>query len=88
MIPRAGAAQWQATHAIRQVIVPAVWQIRGSFRETRKILREHPHFVQQNQNAAPGPLMGVVMAEGRGSVDGKVVSEILRKELEKVIAKK
>ena len=28
--------------------------------------------------------MGVVMQEVRGSVDGKVVSEILRKEMEKV----
>ena len=29
--------------------------------------------------------MGVVMAEVRGSVDGKVVSEILRKEIERVL---
>ena len=30
-----------------------------------------------------GPLMGVVMAEVRGSVDGKLVSELLRKEIAK-----
>jgi glutamyl-tRNA(Gln) amidotransferase subunit E len=31
---------------------------------------------------ALGPLMGVVMQEVRGKVDGKVVSEALRVELE------
>ncbi|OPY37899.1 MAG: Glutamyl-tRNA(Gln) amidotransferase subunit E [Methanoregula sp. PtaU1.Bin051] len=56
-------------------------------RIVRKILAERADFVQQKQKAALGPLMGVVMAEVRGSVDGKVVSEILRKELDKVLAK-
>jgi len=32
--------------------------------------------------------MGVVMQEVRGSVDGKVVSEILKKEIEKVLGGK
>ena len=32
--------------------------------------------------------MGVVMAEVRGSVDGKVVSEILSGELERALAAK
>jgi glutamyl-tRNA(Gln) amidotransferase subunit E len=35
-----------------------------------------------------GPLMGVVMAEVRGSVDGKVVSEILKKEIDAVATPK
>jgi glutamyl-tRNA(Gln) amidotransferase subunit E len=32
--------------------------------------------------------MGVVMAEVRGSIDGKVVSELLRKEIERIISPK
>ena len=54
----------------------------------RKILAERADFVREKQKAALGPLMGVVMAEVRGSVDGRVVSEILRKELDAVLAKK
>jgi glutamyl-tRNA(Gln) amidotransferase subunit E len=53
----------------------------------KKIIADRSDFVRQKQKAALGPLMGVVMAEVRGSVDGKVVSEILRKELDKVLAK-
>ena len=48
----------------------------------RKILAERADFVAQKGKAAIGPLMGVVMAEVRGSVDGKVVSEILKKEID------
>ncbi|MDD1680197.1 MAG: GatB/YqeY domain-containing protein, partial [Methanoregula sp.] len=50
----------------------------------RKILADRADFVAQKGKAAVGPLMGVVMAEVRGSVDGKVVSEILKKEIERV----
>jgi glutamyl-tRNA(Gln) amidotransferase subunit E len=56
-------------------------------RIVRKVLAERADFMQQKQKAALGPLMGVVMAEVRGSVDGKVVSEILRKELERALSK-
>ena len=49
----------------------------------RKIIDDRRDFIAQKGKAALGPLMGVVMAEVRGSVDGKVVSEILRKEIEK-----
>ena len=48
----------------------------------RKIITERADFVAQKGKAALGPLMGLVMAEVRGSVDGKVVSEILRKEID------
>jgi glutamyl-tRNA(Gln) amidotransferase subunit E len=47
----------------------------------RKIIAERSDFIAQKGNAALGPLMGVVMAEVRGSVDGKLVSEVLRKEI-------
>lgn len=48
----------------------------------RKVLAERADFVAQKGKAAVGPLMGVVMAEVRGSVDGKVVSEILKREID------
>jgi len=54
----------------------------------QKIIADRADFVQQKQMAALGPLMGVVMAEVRGSVDGKVVSEILKKEIERVLVGK
>ena len=48
----------------------------------RKIIADRRDFIAQKGKAALGPLMGVVMAEVRGSVDGKVVSEILKKEID------
>jgi glutamyl-tRNA(Gln) amidotransferase subunit E len=54
----------------------------------RKVLTERADFVAKKGKTAMGPLMGVVMAEVRGSVDGKVVSEILKKEIERVTTPK
>ena len=48
----------------------------------KRIIAERRDFIAQKGKAALGPLMGVVMTEVRGSVDGKVVSEILKKEIE------
>jgi glutamyl-tRNA(Gln) amidotransferase subunit E len=53
----------------------------------RKIVDERQSFVISRGKGAVGPLMGVVMAEVRGSVDGKLVSEILSKEIARVLAK-
>lgn len=47
----------------------------------RRVIEERRPFVREKGMSALGPLMGVVMAEVRGSVDGKVVSDCLRKEL-------
>ena len=54
----------------------------------RKIIAERPDFVAQKGKGALGPLMGVVMAEVRGSVDGKLVSEVLKTEIDKALAGK
>jgi glutamyl-tRNA(Gln) amidotransferase subunit E len=54
----------------------------------KKIIADRKDFVQQKGNAALGPLMGVVMAEVRGSVDGKIVSEILKKEMDAALTAK
>jgi glutamyl-tRNA(Gln) amidotransferase subunit E len=54
----------------------------------KKIIADRADFVQQKKKGALGPLMGLVMAEVRGSVDGKIVSEILTKEINAVLAAK
>jgi glutamyl-tRNA(Gln) amidotransferase subunit E len=51
----------------------------------RKIISERKTFVQQRGMDAVGPLMGVVMKELRGKADGKTISEVLKKEIEKSI---
>jgi len=53
-----------------------------------KIIADRSDFVLQKGQAALGPLMGVVMNEVRGSVDGKIVSEILKKEIAATLAAK
>jgi len=54
----------------------------------KKIIATRSDFVKEKGTAALGPLMGLVMEEVRGSVDGKLVSEILRKEIDAVFADK
>jgi glutamyl-tRNA(Gln) amidotransferase subunit E len=54
----------------------------------RKIIAERSDFIAQKGKGALGPLMGVVMAEVRGSVDGKLVSEVLRKEIDRATMSK
>lgn len=54
----------------------------------RKIIADRSDFVKEKGKAALGPLMGLVMAEVRGSVDGKLVSEILRKEIDAAVTAK
>jgi glutamyl-tRNA(Gln) amidotransferase subunit E len=54
----------------------------------KKIINDRADFVLQKGKGALGPLMGVVMDEVRGSVDGKIVSEILTKEINAVLAAK
>lgn len=45
------------------------------------ILAERSAFVREKGRASLGPLMGVVMQEVRGRVDGKVVSEVLKRKI-------
>jgi glutamyl-tRNA(Gln) amidotransferase subunit E len=49
----------------------------------RRIVQERADFVAQKGPGALGPLMGVVMAEVRGSADGKLVSDLLKREIAK-----
>ncbi len=52
----------------------------------RRIVAEREPFAREKGMGALGPLMGVVMQELRGSVDGKVVSETLRRELKRLLS--
>jgi glutamyl-tRNA(Gln) amidotransferase subunit E len=54
----------------------------------KKIIADRADFVAQKGMSCLGPLMGIVMAEVRGSVDGKIVSEILKKEIATTLAAK
>ncbi|MEI8330114.1 MAG: GatB/YqeY domain-containing protein, partial [Methanomicrobiales archaeon] len=54
----------------------------------RTIIAASSDFVKEKGRAALGPLMGLVMEEVRGSVDGKLVSEVLRKEIDAAVAGK
>jgi glutamyl-tRNA(Gln) amidotransferase subunit E len=47
----------------------------------RRILKEREPFVREKKTGAFAPLMGVVMKEVRGRVDGKLVGETLKREL-------
>jgi glutamyl-tRNA(Gln) amidotransferase subunit E len=51
----------------------------------RRIVEERAEFVKEKGSEALGPLMGPVMAELRGKLDGKEISEILKKEIERII---
>lgn len=52
----------------------------------RGILSERQDFVKEQGMRALGPVMGVVMKEVRGRVDGKVISEALKKEIQAMIS--
>ncbi|OPY23875.1 MAG: Glutamyl-tRNA(Gln) amidotransferase subunit E [Methanomethylovorans sp. PtaU1.Bin073] len=50
------------------------------------MISERQEFVKQKGPAAVGPLMGVVMAEFRGKVDGKILSELLKQKINKFLS--
>ncbi|MCQ2356211.1 MAG: GatB/YqeY domain-containing protein, partial [Methanocorpusculum sp.] len=51
----------------------------------RTIVSERVDFIKSRGKAALGPVMGVVMKEVRGRIDGKVVSEVLDEELGRIV---
>ncbi|MDP2796178.1 MAG: Glu-tRNA(Gln) amidotransferase subunit GatE [Methanoregula sp.] len=54
----------------------------------KKIIATRSDFVKEKGKAALGPLMGLVMEEVRGSVDGKLVCEILLREIDAALTGK
>jgi len=49
------------------------------------IVKEREAFVREKGMGAVGPLMGPVMERLRGKVDGKMASELLKKEISKLL---
>lgn len=52
----------------------------------RKVIEERKEFIRNRKLSALGPLMGIVMKEFRGKLDGKIISDILKEELEREIS--
>ncbi|MDG6229035.1 MAG: Glu-tRNA(Gln) amidotransferase subunit GatE [Candidatus Thermoplasmatota archaeon] len=53
---------------------------------TRNLIIDRADFVRQRGIDALGPLMGVVMKRFRGRVDGAIISDILKKELDRYLS--
>jgi glutamyl-tRNA(Gln) amidotransferase subunit E len=51
----------------------------------RSILEDRSEFVKERGMGALGPVMGVVMKEVRGRVDGKVIADLLKSEIGKML---
>jgi glutamyl-tRNA(Gln) amidotransferase subunit E len=51
-----------------------------------RVVREREALIRQRGEAALGPLMGIVMKELRGKVDGKVISEVLSEKIRQLLA--
>jgi glutamyl-tRNA(Gln) amidotransferase subunit E len=50
-----------------------------------RVVREREKFIRERGEGALGPLMGIVMKELRGKVDGKIISEILREKIRQLL---
>lgn len=51
----------------------------------RKVISQRKEFIKEKGMHAVGPLMGIVMKELRGKVDGKTISDILKREIAKLL---
>jgi glutamyl-tRNA(Gln) amidotransferase subunit E len=48
-------------------------------------VKSREKFIRERGQNSLGPLMGIVMKELRGKVDGKIISEILRERIEQLL---
>ena len=51
----------------------------------KKIVEEKVDFIKEKKERAISPLMGLVMKEFRGKVDGSIINKILREEIKKLM---
>jgi len=51
-----------------------------------RVVKEREDFIRERGEASLGPLMGIVMKELRGRVDGQVISEILRERIGRLLS--
>jgi Glu-tRNA(Gln) amidotransferase subunit E-like FAD-binding protein len=70
-------------------IIPPCARTRQNREEVRAVIcaaiTEREAFVREQGMRAVGPLMGVVMKELRGRADGKVISELLKEEVGRIV---
>ncbi len=50
-----------------------------------RIVREREAFIRERGDAALGPVMGVVMKEVRGRIDGQIVADVLKRSIQKIL---
>ncbi len=50
-----------------------------------RVVKEREAFIRQRGEGALGPLMGIVMKELRGKVDGKVISDVLTERIRQLL---
>jgi glutamyl-tRNA(Gln) amidotransferase subunit E len=70
--------------AVRELGISAVGSEEAAEIISR-IVRERAAFVKEKGMNAVGPLMGMVMEQLKGRIDGKAASELLKKEVKKVL---
>lgn len=51
-----------------------------------RVVRDREAFIKSRGEGALGPLMGIVMKELRGKVDGKIISEILNERIRQLLS--
>jgi glutamyl-tRNA(Gln) amidotransferase subunit E len=51
----------------------------------KKLIKDREDFIQQQGKRSIGALMGAAMKELRGKADGKLVNELIRKEIQKLL---
>ena len=50
-----------------------------------QVIAEKSDFIEERGMSSIGPLMGIILQKLGSSADGKIVNEILRKEISKII---
>jgi glutamyl-tRNA(Gln) amidotransferase subunit E len=87
-IPRILASVLENGHGVTRA-VEAVGVEKIDLEEVREIcsrvVKERESFIRERGENSLGPLMGIVMKELRGRVDGQVISEILREKLRQLL---
>jgi glutamyl-tRNA(Gln) amidotransferase subunit E len=50
-----------------------------------RIVKSREKFIRERGESSMGPLMGIVMKELRGKVDGKIISDILSERIKQLL---
>ena len=75
--------QWMTLESVSRGLVPA--DNNSIQLAVEEVLEERGEYVRDKGMAAIGPLMGMVMGKLGGAADGKIVSEILKQNINKIL---